>query len=44
MFNRFLELLLLKKHNALLKQIERKGKPVVMFHEEHPTHVGVVQM
>jgi hypothetical protein len=34
MFNRFLELLLLKKHNALLKQIERKGKPVVMFHEE----------
>jgi hypothetical protein len=34
MFNRFLELLLLKKHNALLRQIERKGKPVVMFHEE----------
>jgi hypothetical protein len=34
MFNRFLELLLLKKHNSLLKQIERKGKPTVMFHEE----------
>jgi hypothetical protein len=34
MFNRFLELLLLKKHNALLKQVERKGKPAVMFHEE----------
>lgn len=34
LFNRFVELLLLKKHNAILKQIERKGKPVVMFNEE----------
>ena len=34
LFNRFVELLLLKKHNAILKQIERKGKPVVMFSEE----------
>ena len=31
LFNRFVELLLLKKHNAILNQIERKGKPVVMF-------------
>ena len=34
LFNRFVELLLLKKHNTILKQIERKGKPVVMFNEE----------
>ena len=34
LFNRFVELLLLKKHNAILKQIEKKGKPVVMFSEE----------
>jgi ribosomal protein L29 len=34
MFNRFLEILLMKKHNTLLKQIEKKGKPTVMFHEE----------
>lgn len=34
LFNRFVELLLLKKHNAILKQIEKKGKPVVMFGEE----------
>ena len=34
LFNRFVELLLLKKHNAIVKQIEKKGKPVVMFSEE----------
>ena len=34
LFNRFVELLLMKKHNAILKQIEKKGKPVVMFGEE----------
>lgn len=34
LFNRFVELLLLKKHNTILKQIEKKGKPVVMFGEE----------
>lgn len=34
MFNQFLEILLLKKHNTLVKQYERKEKPTVMFHEE----------
>lgn len=34
LFNRFVELLLLKKHNALLRQFEKKGKPVVTFQEE----------
>jgi hypothetical protein len=34
LFNRFVELLLMKKHNAILKQIEKKEKPIVMFGEE----------
>ena len=34
MFNRFVELLLLKKHNAILRQIEKNKKPVVYFDEE----------
>lgn len=33
-FNNFLEILLLKKHNTIVKQIERKDKPTVMFHEQ----------
>ena len=33
-FNRFIELLLLKKHNAILRQIEKNKKPVVYFDEE----------
>lgn len=34
MFNRFIELLLMKKHNAYSRQIEKKGKPIVTFQEE----------
>jgi hypothetical protein len=34
MFNRFTELLLMKKHNAYSRQIEKKGKPIVTFQEE----------
>lgn len=34
MFNRFLELLLMKKHNAYSRAIEKKGKPIVTFQEE----------
>ena len=33
-FNRFVELLLMKKHNAYSRQIEKKGKPIVTFQEE----------
>lgn len=34
MFNRFIELLLMKKHNAYSRAIEKKGKPIVTFQEE----------
>jgi hypothetical protein len=34
LFNRFIEILLMKKHNAIAKQLERGDKPVVIFHEE----------
>lgn len=34
MFNRFVELLLLKKHNSILRQIDKNKKPVVYFDEE----------
>lgn len=32
-FNKYLEILLLKKHNALARQVQNKNKPVVTFSE-----------